>query len=527
MAAEGSAAGALAQRMAQRVGSTPVLELLVGSEPNAVWFRYRCADTERVTPHLAKALRACGFPAASELYDDGRTAIRATVTADASNADCDALVNAAIVLGAIAANGRPVPAAVTENILPDGLPAYIGFAGLWRLELAGLEIPRLGPLLEARLARHPDNAAAMMDIATLSILSLIPGNRGPALAMQARALEHRALYRLPAARDGPAIRILAIASPGDMTAFTHLDCLLEDSDVELLMLYARADRPFPSPLPDHELVFVLAGESASNRPLLKQLEGFVKASSRPVLNAPDRILCLSRDVVSARLRSVKGVEMPQTVGLDWHSLEEISRGKRSIAAVLDEATFPIIVRPRDSQGGKDLAKLNSPQAIIEYLRTVADAEFFVSRFLDYSGPDGLFRKYRVVIIAGQPYACHMAISAHWMVHYVNANMDESLAKRDEEARFMAEFDTGFALRHRACLARIDALLGLDYYAIDCAETSDGRLLIFEVDTAMLVHAMDPPDLFPYKRAQMGKLFRAFREMLSKATQRNNPVATLL
>ncbi|MBI5908994.1 MAG: RimK family alpha-L-glutamate ligase [Betaproteobacteria bacterium] len=398
------------------------------------------------------------------------------------------------------------------------MPAYIGFAGLWRLLLSGLEIFRLGPLLEAHLERNPDDAAAMMDMATLLILTLIPENRGPAFALQARALEMQQLYRLPAARKGAGLRVLAIASPGDMTAITHLDCLLEDSDVELLMLYARPQRPLPSPLPDHDLVFVSAGESVPNRPLLKQIESFTNASTKPVLNAPDRILRLSRDSVSALLKPVPGIVMPMTMAVGRHSLEQVGRAERPLAAILEDGVFPIIARPLDSQGGKDLAKLDGPAAIADYLRTAADGEFFVSRFVDYSAPDGLFRKYRVVLIAGRPYACHMAISTHWMIHYVNADMDASAAKRDEEARFMADFDTRFALRHQHSLAGIDALMGLDYYGIDCAETADERLLVFEVDTAMLVHAMDPPDLYPYKRAQMRKLFGAFRSMLLTAVE---------
>jgi hypothetical protein len=39
------------------------------------------------------------------------------------------------------------------------------------------------------------------------------------------------------------------------------------------------------------------------------------------------------------------------------------------------------------------------------------------------------------------------------------------------------------------------------------------LLLFEVDNAAIVHALDDPKLFPYKRAQMQRVFAAFREML--------------
>lgn len=39
------------------------------------------------------------------------------------------------------------------------------------------------------------------------------------------------------------------------------------------------------------------------------------------------------------------------------------------------------------------------------------------------------------------------------------------------------------------------------------------MLLFEADTAMIVHSMDPSDLFPYKAPQMRRVFRAFRSML--------------
>ena len=119
------------------------------------------------------------------------------------------------------------------------------------------------------------------------------------------------------------------------------------------------------------------------------------------------------------------------------------------------------------------------------------------------------------MIDGRPFACHMAISRNWMIHYVNADMDLDAGKREEEARFMATFDAGFAARHERALRGIDAAMGLDYYAIDCAETAQGSLLVFEVDTAMLVHAMDPADLYPYKQPQMRKVFAAFRAMLER------------
>jgi hypothetical protein len=110
----------------------------------------------------------------------------------------------------------------------------------------------------------------------------------------------------------------------------------------------------------------------------------------------------------------------------------------------------------------------------------------------------------------------MAVSEHWMVHYLNAHMDESEAKRAEEAAMMATFDEGFARRHAEAFAALCTAYPLDYFGVDCAETPDGRLLVFEADVAMIVHAMDSADLYPYKKPAMRRLFDAFVDCLHAA-----------
>jgi hypothetical protein len=107
-----------------------------------------------------------------------------------------------------------------------------------------------------------------------------------------------------------------------------------------------------------------------------------------------------------------------------------------------------------------------------------------------------------------------------MIYYLNADMRGSAAKRAEEARFMADFDGDFAVRHKRALNAIAQNIGLEYLPFDCGETSDGKLLIFETGTNMIVHAMDPTDLFSYKQPQMHKIFGAFQRMLHNARGRS-------
>ncbi len=109
----------------------------------------------------------------------------------------------------------------------------------------------------------------------------------------------------------------------------------------------------------------------------------------------------------------------------------------------------------------------------------------------------------------------MAISHHWMVHYLNADMTNNDANRHEEAAFMEAFETDFALRHAEAFCAVRQRTGLDYVLLDCAETAAGDLLVFEAGTAMIVHSLDPVDIFPYKPGNMEKIYVAFETMLRR------------
>jgi len=395
----------------------------------------------------------------------------------------------------------------------------IGLAKLMRMAFSGVDLAPLGTQLIARAesASGKAGANAMMDLSTVLQLR---GDRDLALTIQAQALELQQIYSPPTAAGQAAIKVLALMGPGDLMSNTPLEFLLENSaDVTLDLLYVSPQLPFPASLPEHDVLFVAIGHSDENVPLLQELESVIASWPRPALNLPGRIARLSRDSTCALLQSATGVVMPDTARISRTALEQIGREELPVTAALADGEFPLIVRPVDSHAGKGLAKLEHASAIADYLQTMAQDEFYISRFVDYRGEDSLFRKYRIVLIEGRPFVCHMAISSHWMIHYLNAGMADSAEKRAEEERFMAGFDQGFALKHQEAFRAIYERMGLDYLGIDCGETTDGSLLIFEVDSNMIVHAIDPVEVFPYKQPQMRKVFAAFRAMLASAMKR--------
>jgi glutathione synthase/RimK-type ligase-like ATP-grasp enzyme len=393
--------------------------------------------------------------------------------------------------------------------------APIGMAALAKMAFDGVDLRPLEQSLIERFLRDAGDTAALMDLSTVKLLL---GARADGLQLQAAALQQNRLYRRrPESAKRDALRLLAFVAPGDFMANAPLEFLLDGSNVTLDLLYVVPGAPFPAVIPEHDLAIVAVGESDENRAVLREVASLIEGWTRPVLNAPSRIADLSRDAACALLQAANGTAIPTTLRVARAALERIAAGATAVDSILGGG-FPIIARPIGSHAGEGLSKLDDATAVVDYLQTRPEAEFYISPFVDYRSADGLFRKYRIALIDGRPYACHMAVSQHWMVHYLNAGMTESAAKREEEARFMAAFDDDFAVRHEATLRAIAERVGLAYFAIDCGELRDGSLLLFEVDVAMIIHAMDPPDMFPYKGPQMRKVFAAFDAMLRKYAQ---------
>jgi hypothetical protein len=393
----------------------------------------------------------------------------------------------------------------TAPAVPIGQPRLI------KMAFDGIDLAPLWNVLALRAKEDPQDAAALLD---LSMIAQIQGRSNDRAALQSWALEAQRLYRQPAAAAaGEPLRLLAFMTPGDFMANMPIGFLLEGSNVTLDMVYVMAGVPLPRPLPDHDVALVAVGESNENQVLLQELAALLRLWPRPVVNPPRPIARLTRDGTWALLESAPGVEIPLNARIDRQAFERVAGGETAIEDALAGSGFPIIARPIDSHAGEGLNKLDGPADIDAYLGERGETRFYIAPFVDYRGADGFYRKYRIALIDGSPYAVHMAISEHWMIHYLNADMTGSAEKRAEEARFMATFDEDFAVRHAVALRAIAKRIDLDYIQLDCGETRDGKLLVFEVGTNMVVHAMDPPDLFPYKRPQMEKVFAAFQALL--------------
>lgn len=388
----------------------------------------------------------------------------------------------------------------------------IGVSSFIRSMYGGQDVAPICNALVERVQSDRTDFAATLEIGI--ILQSI-GQAESGLQMQASAVQMQRIYT-KVMGDGSGLRLLVFVTVGDMTSNTPVEFLMEGSNAILHYLYIDESLTHLPAVPDHDIAFMAIGEGPERRGTLENMQRLLSKWTRTaVVNSDCRlILRMTRDGVHRDLATARHVLSPPVRQCPRQIMLEAAKSESAIGQFLLGLAYPIIVRPAGTHAGGGMKKLDDAACLRIYLEEMTDQLFYVTQFIDYRSADGLFRKMRVMFLDGQSFPVHMAASSDWMVHYINAGMDQSLQKRSEEQQWMMNFDEDFARRHALAFKELVDRFPLDYFGIDCAELADGRLLVFEADNIMIVHDMDPIELYPYKKPVMNRVFASFQQSLS-------------
>jgi hypothetical protein len=137
----------------------------------------------------------------------------------------------------------------------------------------------------------------------------------------------------------------------------------------------------------------------------------------------------------------------------------------------------------------------------------------VMQYLDARGLDGKTRKYRAMMIDGQIYPLHVAISSHWKIHYFTAEMADNPEHRAEDAAFLERMPAVLGPLAMNALQRIQSTLGLDYAGIDFGLNAKGEVLLFEANATMVVNPPDPDVRWSYRLPAYQRIHAAVQKML--------------
>jgi hypothetical protein len=269
------------------------------------------------------------------------------------------------------------------------------------------------------------------------------------------------------------------------------------------------------PLPEHRLIFNGIGDADVAVEALAAAESLLRQTSAPVLNRPGAVRVTGRCENSARLGRLPGVTTAKMESLPFASLA--GEGGAELLAV-QGFTYPLLLRVPGQHMGKEFVLVESAAALPERLEELAgsgrrDISLLAMHYLDARGADGRFRKYRVMMVAGEIYPLHLAISDHWKVHYFSADMKDRPEHRAEEALFLNDMATVVGPRAMDALRAVEAELGLDYAGVDFGLGPDGEVLLFEANATMVFGQPDGDVRWDYRRAAVARIEKAVAAML--------------
>lgn len=391
---------------------------------------------------------------------------------------------------------------------PDDPTGHVNLANLL-LEEGELEPAREHYQTALRLA--PNHPEAHQGIGSL-LIEL--GDTEGALEHHRIGYRDRALVQLPYRGDVPPIRLLQlVCANGANVPIRHLlDDHVFQTSVVLPQFYNPAD-----PLPEHDVVFNAIGDADNSEEALEAAVGFLALTSAPVLNHPSAVLRTARAENLARLSRLSGVITAHSARLSRELL--IAPDAANILAALG-FSFPVLVRTPGFHNGRHFVKVVDPSELPHCLAPLPGEQLVVLQFLDSRSIDEKVRKYRVMMINGSMYPLHLAISSDWKIHYVTADMSDSVAHRAEEARFLEDMPYVLGPRATAALEHIQSELALDYAGVDFGLSPHGDVLLFEANATMVVHLPEPDERWNYRRAAVERIHDAVRDMFTTPPRRN-------
>jgi hypothetical protein len=125
-----------------------------------------------------------------------------------------------------------------------------------------------------------------------------------------------------------------------------------------------------------------------------------------------------------------------------------------------------------------------------------------------------------MMVGGDIYPLHLAISDDWKVHYFTADMADRADHRAEESAFLEDMPKIIGAEAMSGLQAVARTLDLDYGGIDFGLGPDGKVLLFEANATMVVNPPDSDPRWDYRRGPVERIFKAVHSMLQRHARVN-------
>lgn len=236
-------------------------------------------------------------------------------------------------------------------------------------------------------------------------------------------------------------------------------------------------------LNDIHAVFNHISDADTHKITLEKAKNFYNAVAGKIrfFNSPANIMKTTRDSIYQLLQDIDKLHIPKTVKIRPTSPSDVYDTLEK-----EGFKFPVIFRQAGDHGGISTIRIDDNTQQFHAF-ALDGREYYLTQFVEYADEDGMYVKYRLVVVDGEVFLRHTIFNDHWIIHsnsrkYMEKNQKYKRRERDT----LNSFDTKIKPRIQPVIDEIYGKLELDYFGIDCHMDEHFSITVFEVNANMNV-----------------------------------------
>ena len=296
---------------------------------------------------------------------------------------------------------------------------------------------------------------------------------------------------------------------------------------DLRMIYAPLTRQAPSHLrqtglnPNIVLNNIAVSELVDER-MNECYQALIEPYERshiPVVNPLESVLLCGREDNSRKFANETGFIFPRT-----NRIAPLTTSFDQVLAEIEaDYTWPIIVRPTQTNVGAGMRLIDGPDALRQMFDDKRLPDYYAIQYYECRDDKGVGRQCRAVVIDGKAYLdrmiSHRDFQSHDFLRHTS-EWDESGFDRDEQA-LLADPDNYLGFAWKDVFTSIIEQTPLDIFGFDFALSPEGRPVVFEVNAAMNLfnpaNVQSSPYLADHYRFLNDAVVRYLKERVENAT----------
>jgi hypothetical protein len=230
----------------------------------------------------------------------------------------------------------------------------------------------------------------------------------------------------------------------------------------------------------------------------------------PFFNIPSHIMQTTRDNIYRLLQGIDKLHVPKTVKIQPKSPADIYE-----AITKEGFSFPVIFRQAGDHGGISTIRVDDETEQF-YAFALDGRDYYLTQFTEYANEEGIYAKYRLVVVDGEVYLRHVIFSDSWIIHSESRTfMEKNKHYRQAEKDIFKTFDRQIKPKIQPMIKEVYDRVKLDYFGIDCVIDKVFDVILFETNANMNILLNNAKSKDNIWTKQIDMIIRAIVKMILK------------